>query len=130
MLYQMCQFGNPVIRNDVMTKNNGKIRTSAKPSKLYLVRKVLIRAIQKCTFLLNLNHDLTMTTHQIWPSHVIQAANFEKFLFWSDFTLNFGKITKCVENKLKNKKVTGKKQKSGWKTSPPVLVGLRSQKLI
>ena len=32
-------------------KNNGKIWTSAKPNKLYIIRKILIRAIQKCTFL-------------------------------------------------------------------------------
>ena len=32
--------------NDIITKNNGKIRTSVKPNKLYVIRKVLIRAIQ------------------------------------------------------------------------------------
>ena len=33
--------------NDVITKNNGKIRTSAKPAKLYIIRKVMMRAFQK-----------------------------------------------------------------------------------
>ena len=34
--------------NDVITKNNGKIRTSAKPGKLYINRKVMMRAFRKC----------------------------------------------------------------------------------
>ena len=36
--------------NDIISKNNRKVRTSAKPNKLYIVRKVLMRAIQKSTF--------------------------------------------------------------------------------
>ena len=36
---------------DVITKNNGKIRTSAKPDKLYITRKVMMRAFRKCTFI-------------------------------------------------------------------------------
>ena len=36
--------------NDVITKNNGKIRTSAKPEKLYIIRKVMMRAFRKCIF--------------------------------------------------------------------------------
>ena len=30
--------------NDVIAKNNGKIRTSSKPEKLYIIRKVMTRA--------------------------------------------------------------------------------------
>ena len=44
-------------RNDVIMmslpqtmEDNGKMRTSAEPNKIYIVRKVLMRAIQKCTF--------------------------------------------------------------------------------
>ena len=36
--------------NDIITKKNGKMRTSAKPNELYIIRKVLMRAIQNCTF--------------------------------------------------------------------------------
>ena len=36
--------------NDVITKNNGKMRTSEKPVKLYTIRKVFTKAIQKCKF--------------------------------------------------------------------------------
>ena len=35
---------------DVITKNNGKIRTFAKPNELYSIRKFFIRAFQKCAF--------------------------------------------------------------------------------
>ena len=36
--------------NDVITKNKPKIWTSAKPIKLYIIRKVLTRGVQKCSF--------------------------------------------------------------------------------
>ena len=39
-----------MMSNDVLTKDNGKMRMSEKPVKLYIIRKVLKRAIQKCTF--------------------------------------------------------------------------------
>ena len=32
--------------NNVITKNNGKIQTFSKPNTLYIIRKVLMRAIQ------------------------------------------------------------------------------------
>ena len=47
--YKICKFENHVTRNDVIMKslpktmeNNGKMRTSAEPTKIYIVRKVLI----------------------------------------------------------------------------------------
>ena len=36
--------------NDLITENNRKIGTSEKPTKLYIIRKVLTRTIQKCRF--------------------------------------------------------------------------------
>ena len=39
--------------NDAITKNNGKIRTSAKPCKLYFIRKKMMRAFRKCNFYRN-----------------------------------------------------------------------------
>ena len=61
--------------NDVITKNNGnnrKIGTSAKPNKIYIVAKVLLRAIQKCNFywiwatvpnVMDIYVKFTITTH-------------------------------------------------------------------
>ena len=39
--------------NDVITKNNDKILTSSKPDKLYIFRKVMIRAFRKCNYYCN-----------------------------------------------------------------------------
>ena len=37
--------------NDVITKNNGKIRTSAKPEKLYIIRKVIRKLSENVIFI-------------------------------------------------------------------------------
>ena len=50
MFYKICKFESSTISNDVITKDNGKIRASTKPNKLYIIRKILMRAIRKCTF--------------------------------------------------------------------------------
>ena len=54
---KMCKFESHVIRNDVImmslpktVENNGKMRTSEKPKKIYIVEKVSMRATQKCNF--------------------------------------------------------------------------------
>ena len=56
-IHETCRFESHVTRNDVIMmslpktmENNGEMRTSAKPNKLYIIRKVLMGAIQKCTF--------------------------------------------------------------------------------
>ena len=56
-LYNICKFESNVTRNDVIMmslpktmENNGKMRTSAEPNKIYIVGKVLMRAVQKCNF--------------------------------------------------------------------------------
>ena len=51
MFYKICIFESSTITNYVITKNNGKIRTSAKPNKLYIIRKILMRAIQNVLFI-------------------------------------------------------------------------------
>ena len=38
------------------------------------------------------------------------GLKFQKLLFSPNFVLNLGKITRCGENCLKNKEVTGEKQ--------------------
>ena len=74
------------------------MRTSAKPNKLYIyiyiIRKVLMRAIQKLTFIefdplckklwtfISNFGIFMMPALQIWPCHVTQEANFEKILFF------------------------------------------------
>ena len=42
---------------DVITRNNGKIRTFAKPGILYIIRKVAIRAFRKCNAPINCLHQ-------------------------------------------------------------------------
>ena len=96
-------------------ENNENMQTSAESNKTYIVRKVLMRAIQKCNFLLKLwafMSTFVMTTHQIWSCHVTLAKNFEHVNFPLILFLNFRKVTKFGGNWLKNKKVTGKEQKS------------------
>ena len=39
--------------NDIITKNNGKIRISAKQGKLYIIRKEMMRAFRKCNLYWN-----------------------------------------------------------------------------
>ena len=67
----------------------------------------------------------TMTTHQIWSCHMTLTSNSENFYFLPNSISHFRNVTNFGGNWLKNKKVTGKKQKLGWKTPPPpVLTGL------
>ena len=54
---QIYKFENRLTRNNVIMtslpktmKDNGKVRTLKEPNKIYIVRKVLRRAIQKCLF--------------------------------------------------------------------------------
>ena len=93
---KICKFENHVTdeewrHNDVVTKtmeNNGKMRTSAEPNKIYIVRKALKRAIQKCNFYWILSHcvksyghlcqvlpwPLTKYGHVTWPW--LKISNF------------------------------------------------------
>ena len=52
--HKMCKFKNHVRRNDVimmsLPKTMKKCVKSEKQVKLYIIRKVLTRGIQKCTF--------------------------------------------------------------------------------
>ena len=60
-----------------------------------------------------------MTTHQIWSCHMTLASNSENFYFPPNSILNF-KLSYQISGKLaQEQKVTGKKQNSGWKTTPP-----------
>ena len=48
--------------NDVIIKNNGKIRISVKPDKCYIIRKVMMRTFRKCKFYRN-----RVTESKLWP---------------------------------------------------------------
>ena len=56
--HKIWKFEDHVTRNDVIMmplpktiESDGKMRTSAEPNKIYIVGKVLMRAIQKVTFI-------------------------------------------------------------------------------
>ena len=131
MFYKICKFEIHVTRNDVIIKslpktleNNGKMRTSVEPSKIYIVRKVLMRAIQTMQFLLNLSHcvksyahlcQIYQTTHQIWSCHVILTSNSEKFYFSPNTVLNFGKSYQTKSSRTKKLQA---KNKLGVESSP------------
>ena len=106
------------------------MRTSSEPNKIYIVRKVLMRAIQKCTFiefepmcqrLRAFMSRFTMTNHQIWSCHVTLATDLENFYFSPNSTLNFRKIYQIWGKLAKEQKVTGKKTKLGVKNTPQCL---------
>ena len=109
-------------------ENNGKMRTSPEPNKIYIIRKVLMRAIQKCNFhwiwatvskVLGIFVKFNITTNEIWSCHVTLASNSENFYLSPNSILNFKKVTKFGGNWLKNKNVTGKKQIRGGKHPVP-----------
>ena len=112
--------------------------TSTKPSKLYIIQKVLMRAIQN-VLLLNLSHYVksyghlcqilaifTMPSPQVWPGHVTQETNFEKKInFFLILYLILGKVTKFLVEKLSTSEVINQKP-PGWRggNTPSVLLGL------
>ena len=49
--------------NDVITKNNVKIRTTVKPDKLYIIRKIMMKAFQKCNFFI----EIERLNQKSWP---------------------------------------------------------------
>ena len=87
------------------------MRNSLKPNKLYINRKVLMRAVQNVlliefkplcqklwAFLSNFG-IFTMPSHEIWSYHVTQKANFENFLFCPNSTFNIRKSHKISSGK-------------------------------
>ena len=115
-------------------EDNGKMRTSAEPNKIYIVGKVLMRDIQKCNFL-NLSHCVKSYGHlcEIYQNHspnMVMSRHpgfkFRKFLFLTNSVLNFGKVIKFGGSWLKIKRVTGKNKLGVENTPPPppVLIGL------
>ena len=48
--------------NDVITKNNGKIRISSKLGKLYIIRKEVMKASQNVSFI-----EIESLNQKLWP---------------------------------------------------------------
>ena len=111
-------------------ENNGEMRTSAKPNKLYINRKVLMRAIQKCTsywiwatmskvvgifvkFWHFLWCPLTKCGHITWPKKQISKT------FLIILHLILGKITKFPVEKLSTSEVSSQKIHGGLHPPPP-----------
>ena len=114
-----------------LPKNNNKCRTFPKPNKIYFIRMVLMRAIQKCT-LLNLSHYVksyghfcqilaifTMLANQIWSCHVTQEPNFEIFLFCPDSIFNIGEITKFLVETFSSSNFIRQEHYEGMENTPP-----------
>ena len=115
----------------ITMKDNGKARTSWEPNKIYIVRKVLKRAIQKCNFywiratvskVMGIYVKCTKTTHQIWSCHVTPASNSENFYFLPNSILNFRKSYQIWEKLAQEQKRYRQKKIGGGKD--PVLIGL------
>ena len=108
------------------------MRTSAKPNKLYIIRKVLMRAIQKCNLYwiwatmskvmgifvkfwhFFLQCPLTNYGHVTWPKKQIS----KKFYLVIILHLISGKVTKFLVENLSTWEVIGQKPDVGWKTPP------------
>ena len=113
--------------------------TSAKPNKLYIIRKVLMRAIQKCTFKKNLSHYVKSYGHlcQIlaffydtrcpnMPCHVPKKQISKKIYFFLILHLILGKGAKfLVENSLLQKLSARNLTGGGGGKHPPVLFELK-----
>ena len=93
--------------------------------------KVIDESYPTMYFLLNLSHyvkvmgiyvkswHFTMPALQIWPCHVTQEGNFEKFYFFLILYL-LRKVTKFVVEKLSTSEVISQNPhgEGGWKTPP------------
>ena len=80
------------------------MRTSAEPNKIYIVRKVSMRAIQKNVIFI----EFEPLCQKLWAFMssftMTLATNFEKFYFSPNSILNFRKSTKFGGNWLKKER--------------------------
>ena len=117
--------------NDIITKNNEKMRTSAKPNKLYIIRKVLMRAIQKCIF-----YWIWVTMSKVigiyvkfwhfydarYPNMAMSSdprSKFRKKFILPNSAFNIGKSCKIIVEKLSTSEVVSRKPHGGGKHPPP-----------
>ena len=108
------------------------MRISEKPNKFYIIRKVLMRAIQKCSFIeFGLLCEKLWSfflsnfgSHQIWSCHETQNASFENFLFCLILHLISEKVTKFLVKSSQLQKLPAKNLSGGGKHPSPVPLGL------
>ena len=124
--------------NDIITKNNEKMWTSAKTTKLYIIQKVLMRAIQKSTFywiwvtISNvmgiyvkfwhfLRCPLSKCCHVTWPKKQIS----KKIYFFLILHLILDKAAKFLVEKLCTSEVISQKPHGGEGVA--VILGLTNK---
>ena len=114
------------------------MRTTAKPNKLYIIRKVLMRAIQNVLFI-----EFEPLCQKLWAFMSIfgifydarspniamsrdPRTKFQKILFFSNSAFNIRKIYKISSRKaLYFRSYQPKTLRGGGGKHPPVLLGLR-----
>ena len=116
--------------------NNGEMRISAKPSKLYVIQKVLMRAVQNVLFIefeplcqtlwaFLSNFGIFYDARSInWSCHVTQEANFEIFLFCPNSAFNIRKSNKISSRKALYFRSYQPKTHGGVENTPPPTVPL------
>ena len=127
--------------NDIITNNNEKMRTSAKPNKLYIIRKVLMRAIQKCTFYwiwvtmskvmgiyVKFWYFLRCPLSKYGHHHVTQEANFKKIYLFLILHLTLDKAATFLVEKFSTLEVISQKPHGGGK-HPPSAFRVNQQKM-
>ena len=102
------------------------MRTLAEPNKIYIVGKVLMRAIKKCIFiefeplcqkLMDIYIKFTKITHQVWSCHVTLASNPQNLYLSPNSVLNFREKLPDLGEIGSRTKVKGKKQIGSGKHS-------------
>ena len=119
--------------DDIISKNNRKMRISAKPNKLYIVRKVLMRGTQKCRFywiwaFMSKVMGIFVTFWHFYDARSPNMAmsrdprrKFRKILFFLNSAFNIRKSykisgRKAVYFKSYQAKTSWKGVGGGWKT--------------
>ena len=113
--HKICKFENHVTRNYVIMTSLPKTMENAdlrETKQIINHSKCIDDRYPKMYFLLNLSHYVksyghlcqilaffTMPAPHIWPCHVTQEANFEKFLLFPNSAFNIRKSYKISGNK-------------------------------
>ena len=139
---QICKFENHVTRNDIIMTSLPKTmeKCGLKPNKLYIIRNVLMRTVQKCTFYwiwatmskvmgiyVNFWHflqcPLSKYGHVTWPKKQIS----KNLYFFPILHLILGKVTKFLVEKLSTSEAISQKPHGGCKTPPPSAVRVKAR---
>ena len=82
----------------------GKMQTTAKPNKIYIVGKVLMRAIQNMIFC-----EFEPLCQRLWV-FIVKFTKTETFYFSPDFVLNFRKCYQIWGKLAEEQKIYKQKQ--------------------